>query len=129
MTQQETFQLPLPTSRTIKGPRINLDENTLVVSYDFEHDDGSIHWSRVVFYGILAFQYRQNTCCRAEDIDAYNKIVRRPTSDWMEEMRKRLEEFLGNQADRAEQSQYAHWSIYFDDAGCIDAIAQRFEVA
>jgi hypothetical protein len=128
MSGKEIFQLPWPTSRTITGPRVYWESPALVVDYDFEQDDGSIEWTRVTFHDVLAFEYRESACCEAADLDAYNQMVRYLDSGWLEEIRRRWREFLGSQAKEASEQSYAHWRIYFDDAGCIDVIAQSFEI-
>jgi len=123
----EYFNLAWPTSRTVIGPRLCLDSGALVVDYDFEQDDGSVKWIRITFQDVLAFEYRQIVCCCAEDLDAYNRVVKYLGSEWLKEMLNRRQRFLGGQAGE-DCNLYAHWRIYFDDAGCVDVIAQAFEV-
>ena len=88
----------------------------------------NVEWTRVVFRDVLAFEYRQDACCQAEDLDAYNRVVKYLDSDWLEEMRNRRAGVLGHQANQEPAASYAHWRIYFDDAGCIDVMARSFEV-
>ncbi len=127
MMQKECFDLPYPTSQTMTGPKLCLDSMILVVDYDFEQEDGFVKWIQVIFRDVLAFEYRQVTCCYVEDLDAYNKVVKYLDSDWQKKMLNRRRRFLGNQVDET-LNLYAHWRIYFDDAGCVDVVAQSFEV-
>ena len=36
---------------------------------------------------------------------------------------------FGQQTQPSEERSYRHWRIYFDDAGCVDVIAQSFQLA
>lgn len=128
MSTKVSFGLPYPTSRTIVGPELHLQSSLLEVRYDCEQDDGAVEWVQVSFHDTLAFEYRQVALCKAEDLDAYNKIVKYLESDWLDEMKDRWRNFLGSQASESQGQRYAHWRIYFDDAGCIDVIAKSFQI-
>src|SRR5689334_15761020 len=103
------ISLPLPTSQTRRGPLISLETPTVVVDYDYEQDDGELRWIRVRFLGVLAFEYRQAACCRASDIEAYNKMLEFQTSDRLDEMRRRYEKYLAPQSRVVEASQLAQF--------------------
>lgn len=128
MMKREEYNLPWPTSQTITGPKLCLDSLKLIVDYDFEDDDGSAKWTQITFRDVLSFEYRQVACCCAEDLDAYNQIVRYLDSDWLKAMMHRWRRFLGDHASESQEMSYAHWRMYFDDAGCVDIIARSFEI-
>jgi len=64
----EPIPLPRPTSATVKGPTGQFAPPTLMVAYDYEHDDGVIAWTRFVFNDVLAYAYRHMACCAAEHL-------------------------------------------------------------
>jgi hypothetical protein len=128
MVKNELYDLPRPTSQTITGPILCLHSRKLTIDYDFERDDGIVEWIRVVFKDVLTFEYRQIECCQAEDLDAFNQIVKYPRSDWRKRMVDRSTYFLGVQANEKNADTYAHWRMYFDDVGCLDVIARSFDL-
>ena len=127
MASHETFELSLPTSQTKTGPYIRYEGTSLKVEYDFERDDGGIEWTKVVFNSVVKFEYRQNICCRAEDLDAYNKVVRYEASEWQAEALELQERFLGSSGLET-RAPFVHWRMYFDDVGCLDVLALSFEI-
>lgn len=122
----ERVGLPLPTILT--GPKLRWDGQILAIEYDSEREDGQIEWAEIVFGEVLKFEYRQNILCRADDVDAYNYLVKYAESGWLNEALEKRTEFLGvlEKADGA--SMYSHWRIYFDDAGCVDVLAGWFRI-
>jgi hypothetical protein len=122
----EFFELPFPTSQTVTGPKLSLDSEVLVVAYDFEHDDGTVTWTKVSFQQVLVFEYREMPCIRVEDLDAHNRIVAYSHSAWSGIMESRWREFLGQRA--GDVFPYSHLRMYFDDVASIDILAQSFTV-
>lgn len=86
MESSSRIELPLPTSRTVNGPKLHLSQQQLTLEYDYVLDDGTVAWTRTQFNAVIAFEYRQVACCVADDLDAYNKIVRHFDSSWLKEM-------------------------------------------
>jgi hypothetical protein len=120
--------LPLRTSRTRGGPLVRLEPPALVVEYNCEEDDGTLRWARVRFSGVMAFEYRQEACCLASDIEAYNKMLEVRTSARLEEIRGRYERSVPRQSRVVEAGELAQFLIYFDDSGCVDVIASSFQI-
>lgn len=120
--------LPFPTSRTRSGPLVVLEPPELVVDYDCEEDDGTLRWARIRFSGVMAFEYRQEACCLASDIEAYNKMLEIRTSARLDDIRKRYERYMLPQSRVVEASDFAQFLIYFDDSGCVDVIASSFQI-
>lgn len=125
---RETIVLKHPTSRTKDGPVIRLTPPNLSIKYDYPTDDGSVNWVELFFQDVLASEYRQEACCTAEDLDAYNKLLKEGTSAWLSEMESRWSKFLGSQV-RGKEFLYFHWRLYFDDVGCINIIAKSCQVS
>ena len=127
MEKVTSFELPLPTSRTVSGPRLHSHPPALVVEYDFERDDASIEWVRIAFDDVLAFEYRQDPCCEATDVVACNRMLCCSESEWLQTMRRRWERFMGDQMQKG-PFLYKHWKTYFDDGGCVDVLAASFRI-
>jgi hypothetical protein len=90
--------LPKPTNRTVAGPKMRHDGKRLFVEDDDEQDDGKIVWSEVVVDEVLAFEYRQNVCCRAADFVEEQQEVRCLTqSSYLSETLKLWKEAVGCQ--------------------------------
>lgn len=127
----EMIEIHLPMDRTVKGPRITRDGERLVVEYDYEHDDGSIQWARIAFDEVLYYEYRCNVCCRAEDVLSPSQIRRQDESETHAAVLELWEESVGShewQKKKGGSARFKHFTIFFDDAGSIDAIAANCDV-
>lgn len=111
--------LPLPTSRTVTGPELVVARDEAIVRYDFERDDGSVAWVRITFARPIAVSFRTEPACRATDLDAYVHLTGYAESEWLSDVQSRVAGYFGSDGQPA----LIHWRLYFDDAGCIEAIA------
>lgn len=121
-----SLRLPLPTSRTQEGPRFRGDGRQAIVEYDYQRDDGSTEWSTVVFEDVLQFEFRPAPCCTAEDVVGATEVRVRTTSHRLTTMLERWQQAVGWQEWQQKQggsARYKHFTMFFDDAGCIDVIA------
>lgn len=120
------LRLPLPTSATQEGPRFRGDGRQAVVEYDCQMNDGSSEWSTVVFEDVLQFEFRPSPCCTADDVVSETEVRVRATSPRLTAMLERWHETAGWQEWQQKQggsARYKHFTMFFDDAGCIDVIA------
>lgn len=127
----EHIQLLHSTNRTIDGPRFRHEQNQLVVEYDFQYDDGSVKWSELIFRDVLAVDYRQFACCADESVVDSNEVHSKAESTWLSEVLARWNETVGWldwQKRQGGASRFRHFSVFFDDAGCINTIATSCEV-
>ena len=128
----DRIELPLPTNATIQGPLLefggsSLQDSSLLVKYDHEHQDGRIEWAQVRFRGVLAFEYRQFAACEAEQIGGSRELARLHESPWLEARRRAWDEAVGSQKWQQLQGgakRFQHFRIYFDDVGCVDVAAE-----
>lgn len=121
-----SLPLPLPTSATREGPRFRRDDHQLAVEYDWQMDDGSTRWSEVVFEDVLQFEFRPMPCCTADDVVGATEVRVGTTSQRLTTMLERWQKAVGWQEWQQKQggsARYKHFTLFFDDAGCIDVIA------
>jgi len=122
------LRLSLPTSTTQEGPRFCADGRQAVVEYDCQKDDGSMEWSTVVFEDVLQFEFRPAPCCTTDDVVDATEVRVLTTSQRLTTMLERWQEAVGWQEWQQKQggsARYKHFTMFFDDAGCIDVIAAR----
>lgn len=125
------IQLSSPTNRTVEGPQIQFDRGGLIVKYDYQSDDGSIKWEKILFFDVLSVEYNQAACCSEDSVVSAREIRTTSISSRLTEMTKRWKESVGWQDWQQEQggaSRFKHFTIFFDDAGCVEVIAASCEV-
>lgn len=118
--------LPIPTNRTVSGPQFRKENVRIVIEYDFEGDDGRTRWAQIVFDETLAFQYRQIACCREVDIVGAREVRSLPQSDLLSATLEQWQESVGWQEWQRKQGgdqRFKHFTVFFDDVGCVDVIA------
>jgi len=91
----EHIQLPHPTNRTTYGPLFRHERDQLVVEYDFQHDDGSVEWSSLIFLDVLAVEYRQFACCTEGSVIDARESLGTADSKWLSEVLTRWNESVG----------------------------------
>lgn len=126
------MQLLSPTNRTVEGPRLQLNRDRLVMEYDCQGDDGSIEWRKIVFGEVLAVEYQQESCCTEDSIIGADEIRSTAQSPLLAEVLKRWSESVGWQDWHQKQggtSRFKHFTIFFDDVGCVNVIAATCNVA
>ena len=128
----ERIPLPRRTSQTVSGPRYSGDKNSLVVKYDYEHDDGVRDWCAVVFQEVLRFDFRQDACCDEGDVLGSEGMVSLDQSPFLQETIALWQESVGSQDWHQKHgggARFRHFKMYFDDAACLDVIAASCTVA
>jgi hypothetical protein len=127
----ERIQLPHPTNRTMDGPLFRQERNRLVVEYDFQFDNGTVQWTTLTFLDVLAVEYRQSACCAAESVVSAREMHSVGDSRWLSEILAIWTESVGWQDWHKRQggaSRFKHFSLFFDDAGCVSVIAAFCEI-
>lgn len=105
------------------GARLHTD-------YDYERDDGRLERCRLVFDEVLAFEYRDCSCCEAGTVLGASVMRVESQSSFLDTIRSRWTESVGWQdwqKAHGGSARFKHYSIYFDDAGCLDVIASNWE--
>lgn len=118
--------LTKPTNRTVDGPTFQKEAARVIVEYDFERDDGDVDWAQIVFEEVLVFEYREATCCGPDDVVEATEVRCLSQSDLLTEILNRWQQSIGWQEWQHEQGgadRFKHFTLFFDDAGCVDVIA------
>lgn len=126
-----SIQLRVPTNRTVEGPSLQMAKGRLIVGYDFEGDPRSIDEARLIFEEVLSFEYRDSACCPAENVLSSTEIRAQDQSPYLDTVRSQWEEAVGWQDWQREKggaARFKHYTVYFDDAGCLDVIATSCQV-
>ena len=132
MAVSETRRLAVPTHRTKAGPKLTHSREQLVVDYDFEEDDGSLQCARLSFEEVLSFEYRDSSCCCAEDVLAPSEIRVQSDSLYLRLVTERWSESVGNhgwQLSMGGRGRFLHYTIYFDDACSLNVVASACEAS
>ena len=127
----EGIKIGLPMNRTVQGPRITKDGNHLVIAYDCEQDDGSIQWARIVLDEVLFYEYRDIACCRAGSVLSPTQVRCQDDSETLAAILEQWQESVGWQEWQKEKggsARFKHFTVFFDEAGSIDAIAVNCHV-
>jgi len=125
------IKLLTPTDRTEEGPRLTYDRDRLTLEYDYQQDDGSLEWRKIVFGEVLAVEYRQGICCTADSIIGAREIRVSTNSTWLAEVLEPWQHAVGWHEWQEEQggaARFRHFTVYFDDAACIDVISSSCNV-
>lgn len=132
----DMINLVLPLSRTVRGPLLRrewagTEGDRLIVDYDYEQDDGSIQWARIIFEEILFFEFRIDPCSRAEDIVSSRKMRCLSKSPVLDELLKQWMVSLGwerRQQERGGAARFKHFTIWFDNTGTVNVVAARVSI-
>jgi hypothetical protein len=126
MNTIDKISLKLPTNRVVNGPKLNFRPDSLVVEYDYEMDDGTHKWTKVLFEDILAFEWRNNCCFKAEDVLNSQVMRFKKKSKYLDSILKVWQALIGwheYQIKLGGKDRFKHFTMYFDDAGTINVVA------
>lgn len=129
--ERNNIPLPRPTSATVNGPKLKFEGSSLVVEYDYEMDTGQIVWTRLIFDGVLAYEYRQASCCEAKNVISSQEVKRYTDSTWLSNLLAIWKQDVGWQKLQQQiggEKRFNHFGVYFDDSGCLDVIAEYCKV-
>lgn len=124
--KSDGIRLPRSTSRTVTGPKLEGTGQRACVIYDYEHDDGRIEWTRVIFDDVLVLEYRRDSLCTEHDIVGPCHVRCLSGSRWLEELVGHLcesEMWVRSQEKKGGVRRFSHFTIFFDDVACINVIA------
>ncbi|MGJ4945916.1 hypothetical protein ACQR1W_35505 [Bradyrhizobium sp. HKCCYLS1011] len=94
------------------------------LSYFAEADDGDRKIA-VIFDNVEAYRCTYMTACNVGMARmAYDQIVRLDDTDWLEEVRRSVEQFHSKR--RSTPPPLQHLMVYFDDGPCYEIICTGF---
>jgi hypothetical protein len=115
---RKIWSLPVLSQEFRDGPVTELARGTLHLRYDYETKTGEYAWQEIVFEGVEAFSFVGPASCTPEMIDAYDALVEVVDSAWIARLREA----------RPDPTQgLRHLRIYFDELGCWEVVAARFQ--
>lgn len=117
MAAARLHSLPVPTDRTLGASHIDLRGSEAVFSYDYEADDGTVRVVELKFEGLQACRWVVHEYCQLTDLHDLSHAVEFEDSPWLRELRALRHPVPWDAPE------LRHFSIYFDDRGCLDIIA------
>lgn len=115
----------------MEGPRLRLQPGELVVEYDYETDGGAIEWHKITFGDVLAVNYRDGASCTGDSVVGYREVRSLTHSAFLAEVLSQWNVSVGWEEWQKKQggsSRFRHFTICFDDDGCVDVIAASCDV-
>jgi hypothetical protein len=114
MSMTLVWKMPHMSQEFAEGPKIRQERlDQLVISYDYEQEDGSYAWEEMSFTGVVAFKFTLVGHCSLDQIDAFDELHEVTESEW------------AATTVRATPG-LRHYRIYFDDIGCYEVLATTF---
>lgn len=126
-----TILLPRATNRTRTGPRLSGGLGRVDIAYDCEADDGSIEWVTIRFEDVLQVEMRPDVCCTVHDIVPSGELRAKSDGDRLSAVVGLWDERVGRhecERNKGGSSRFRHFTVYFDDAGCVDVVAASAKV-
>jgi hypothetical protein len=108
------WDLPAPSREFMLGPQILISPGTVTLRWDFAGESGGYEWSSAQFAGVEAVRFTAHDSCTPEQVRPYDRVVEIQPSDLVPDLRAAGPRFL------------QHFRIYFDEAGCLDVVAEEF---
>lgn len=94
----------------------------MALRFSYESEDDERRTSAVVFQGVEAFKCTYYYARDASMLDAYDKLVEKGSSAWLEEIRANLKRNGG------EPHPLVHLMIGFDDGPTYEIVCRSFRV-
>jgi hypothetical protein len=113
----------VPLNRTPREPDVVLSAGRLRVDYEHEEDDGRVRRGRLELEHVLAFEFRNGACFRAQDVAPSNCVRSVAGSSWLEEVVALWRQEMGTRLRDDDGRQFRHFLAYFDDSGVINVVA------
>lgn len=124
MTPDVKWTLPVPSTALLDGGPVFEKRlgREVALRLSYEGEDDALHTSAIVFQGVEAFKC---TYYRARDtlmLDAYDRLVDRGLSAWLEEVHANLKKNGGD------PHKLVHLMISFDDGPTYEIVCRDFRV-
>lgn len=108
------WDLPARSRDFIQGPQILISAGTVTLRWDTEAASGHLQWSQARFAGVETVRFTAANSCTPDQVRPYDRLVEIRPSDLLPGRGAVGPKFL------------QHFRIYFDEAGCLDVVAEEF---
>jgi hypothetical protein len=108
-----------------------MKRDLLIVTYDYEQDDGSVTTGEVEFMDVIAFRFWDESTSPAENVLKPNAIREQQESEYLRLAVDRWNEAVGWQQwqkDRGGSDRFRHLTAFFDDTGSLDVVCGRCDI-
>lgn len=117
------LELPESTAQCEIGPEIRQSPGAISVRYDAEAE-GGVSWTSIRFGSALASRFTPECAITELMPEAYSRLCEIEHSTWLSELRARA----SAQHQIIPPSQ-RHFMVFFDHVGCLEVVAESYEVA
>lgn len=117
------WELPVPSSSLGGGPEFTMRPGRLVaLRIAHEAFDGDEACVELTFDGVEAFRVTHRRARHPSMREAYDRLIERRATPWLDEVRALLE------SDGGDARGLAHYVINFDDGPCYEVLARSWQV-
>lgn len=120
MEIQEVYEIKELAQEFSEQPQIKIRGRDVILSYDFEQEDGEYGWKDITFVETISYKISKMSCVSEEALKSYNSVSEVLQSSWLEEVKG---SYRGSQP-----FEYKHFLIFFDDYGTYEFIAKSLNV-
>lgn len=120
MRMQKIYDIKELAQEFSEQPQIKIQGKDVILSYDFEQEDGEYEWKNITFVETISYKISKMSCVSEEALKSYNSVSEVLQSSWLEEIKYC---FRGSQP-----FEYKHYLIFFDDYGTYEFIAKNLNV-
>jgi len=118
------WKMPVPSTAVLGGgvKFEKLKGRQCALIFDIEGDEDRVEHIRLIVDGVEAFKCTYHNAREPEMLRAYDKLVDRGLTDWLQAIQARLLK-VGEPS-----GELKHTMIYFDDGPCYEFICREFHV-
>lgn len=120
MIIKEVYEIKELAQEFSEQPKIKIQGRDVILSYDFEQEDGEYGWKNIIFVDTISYKISKMSCVSEEAIKSYNSVSEVLQSSWLKEVK---DNYRGSQPFK-----YKHFLIFFDDYGTYEFIAISLNV-
>ncbi len=126
----KTIKLVYSPSFTDKGPIVEMKNGNIVFRYDFENEDGKVHWTRIVFKTVYAYKYVESEYVNITDykfglVEIEDSLwIKQLLEVWVNDYGRKYEDAFGGKGHKIH-----HFRLYVDDDGLHEIICREIEIS
>lgn len=120
MGLQKVYDIKELAQEFSEPPQIKTQGKDVILSYDFEQEDGAYGWKNITFVETISYKISKMSCVSQEALKSYNCVSEVLKSNWLDEIKDSYRGSL--------PLEYKHYLIFFDDYGAYEFIAKNLNV-